>query len=261
MTEFLRDIVNFQNCPITDKTYIQQCATKLRSDSILTLESFLFTDVVEELVREAEQQKDEAFFTSSTHNVYLTEKDDSLGINHVFNRQVRSSKGCITTDQVIKSSKLHKLYRSDDFKAFIAAIVGEDSLFEYGDTLSGINVHYAADKQELGWHFDNSSFAITLLLQRPFEGGVFEYVRDLRDAESGDMKFDAVENVLDGKTPVQKININPGTLVLFRGRDSMHRVTPVSGSITRIMVVLAYNNKPNIPLSETARMTFFGRLV
>jgi hypothetical protein len=40
----------------------------------------------------------------------------------------------------------------------------------------------------------------------------------------------------------------------------MHRVTPTIGEKTRILVVLAYNTKPGIALSEAARMTFFGRL-
>jgi hypothetical protein len=51
-----------------------------------------------------------------------------------------------------------------------------------------------------------------------------------------------------------------GTLVLFRGLNSLHRVTPTIGNRTRILVVLAYNNKAGISLSESARMTFFGRL-
>jgi hypothetical protein len=52
----------------------------------------------------------------------------------------------------------------------------------------------------------------------------------------------------------------PGTLVMFRGRNSIHRVTPTSGDICRILVVFAYNAEPDIALSEAARMTFFGRL-
>jgi len=40
----------------------------------------------------------------------------------------------------------------------------------------------------------------------------------------------------------------------------MHRVTPTEGDKTRMLVVLAYNTEPNISLSESARMTFFGRL-
>ena len=48
--------------------------------------------------------------------------------------------------------------------------------------------------KELNWHFDNSEFAITLLLQAPEAGGVFEYVRDLRDAEAGDMNLPVSQN-------------------------------------------------------------------
>jgi len=49
-------------------------------------------------------------------------------------------------------------------------------------------------------------------------------------------------------------------LILFRGKNSIHRVTPTKGARERILVVLAYNSKPGISLSESARMTFFGRL-
>jgi hypothetical protein len=121
-------------------------------------------------------------------------------------------------------------------------------------------VHYADEGQELGWHFDNSEFAITLLLQAPHSGGQFQYVRDLRDATAGEMNFTGVAAVLDGEATVEKLAVTPGTLVLFRGRNSMHRVTPTVGEKTRILVVLAYNTKPGIALSEAARMTFFGRL-
>ena len=40
----------------------------------------------------------------------------------------------------------------------------------------------------------------------------------------------------------------------------MHRVTPTIGNRPRFLVVLAYNDAPDIALSEQARMTFFGRL-
>ena len=56
------------------------------------------------------------------------------------------------------------------------------------------------------------------------------------------------------------LNMKPGTLVLFRGRNSIHRVTPTIGNLKRILVVLAYNSEPGIALSESARQTFYGRL-
>jgi len=41
-------------------------------------------------------------------------------------------------------------------------VLNEESLYKYDDNLSSINIHFAKTGQELGWHFDNSSFAITL---------------------------------------------------------------------------------------------------
>jgi hypothetical protein len=97
-------------------------------------------------------------------------------------------------------------------------------------------------------------------LQAPDSGGNFEYVSDLRNAEQNEMNFTGVESVLSGKTKVNRLDTRPGTLILFRGKNSIHRVTPTEGPRERILVVLAYNSKPGISLSESARMTFFGRL-
>ncbi|MDG2231169.1 MAG: 2OG-Fe(II) oxygenase, partial [Paracoccaceae bacterium] len=96
--------------------------------------------------------------------------------------------------------------------------------------------------------------------QSPKAGGRFEYVKDLRRAEQDDMNYAGVEAVLDEKAMPSYLKVEPGNLVLFRGRNSMHRVTPTKGDRTRILVVFAYNSEPGIALSESARMTFFGRL-
>ena len=139
-------------------------------------------------------------------------------------------------------------------------MVGEDALYPYADPLSAVNIHYANEGQELGWHFDNSTFAITLLIEKPEAGGEFEYVKDMRDAERNELNFDAVGNLLDGVVDTSVLTIDPGSLVLFRGKNSIHRVSPVIGKKTRMMAVLAYNTKPGVQLSESARMTFYGRL-
>ena len=56
-----------------------------------------------------------------------------------------------------------------------------------------------------------------------------------------------------------KLHLN-GSLVLFRGKHAIHRVTPTEGHLTRVLSVLAYNSEPDVKLSESARMTFFGKL-
>jgi len=152
------------------------------------------------------------------------------------------------------------LYDASEFRDFMCVVLDIEELHEYVDPLSSINLHYASNGQELGWHFDNSSFAITLLIQPPVDGGEFEYVRDVRDADQGDMNYQLSKKVLDGKIPPEKLSLSAGSLVLFRGRNSIHRVTPAKGGQPRMLVVLAYNTEPGISLSESARMTFYGRL-
>ena len=252
--------VNLKSFPLDSIDFANQCRKKLSDTGVLLLSKFLLPEALNQTIKEAEARAHLAYFTKKTHNVYLSEPDTSLPETHVFNRQVKSSKGCITTDQIQSESGLHVIYNNFIFKKFIAHVVQENAIYRYADPLSGINIHYARDGEELGWHFDNSSFAITLLLQAPKEGGVFQYVSDLRNTNSEEMNFDSVEAVLNDKATVKTLHIEEGTLVLFKGLNSLHRVTPTIGNRTRILVVLAYNNKPGVSLSETARMTFFGRL-
>jgi hypothetical protein len=185
---------------------------------------------------------------------------DAASSHHARNRLVASSKGCITDEDIPPDSPLRTLYDAPLFRAFVCAVLGETQIYPYADKLSSINLHYAHTGQELGWHFDNSSFAITLLIQKPQAGGVFEYISHLRDADRGDMNYSGVASALDGQTAVQQLAMEPGDLVLFRGRNAMHRVTPTEGPVTRMLVVLAYNSQPGVALSESARMTFYGRL-
>jgi hypothetical protein len=76
----------------------------------------------------------------------------------------------------------------------------------------------------------------------------------------GQSNLERCAEVLDGEVPVKTLAMEVGALVLFCGRNAMHRVTPVQGQRTRMLAVLAYNTEPDISLSESALMTFYGRL-
>ncbi len=73
------------------------------------------------------------------------------------------------------------------------------------------------------------------------------------------MAFDRVGHILDGSEVVNTLDFEPGDLVLFRGRNAIHRVTPTEGGTTRMLVVFAYNDQPGVALSESALTTFYGR--
>lgn len=256
----LADIADLQRYPLADDAFRRESAARLDSDGCLALPGFIFPVAVQEICDEGDDNQGLAYYCSERHTVYLTPPSDAYDATHPANRLVESTKGCITDDQIAEKSPLRTLYDSELFREFLCAVLGESHLYEYADSLSSINIHYAADGQELGWHFDNSSFATTLMIREPSDGGRFEFIRNMRDSGSGDFNYDGVARVLDGELSGEVLEMRAGTLLLFRGRDAMHRVTPVAGSTTRMLAVLAYNSEPGIALSEAARMTFYGRL-
>ena len=73
------------------------------------------------------------------------------------------------------------------------------------------------------------------------------------------MAYERVANILDENETVNSLTFAPRDLVLFRGRNALHRVTPTEGSTTRILAVFAYNDQPGIGLSDSALETFYGR--
>ena len=251
--------IDVKRHPIDDDTYKCLCRSRLDADGALVLEGFFTAQAISRAMEESAHREPEAYYAASSHNVYLTPSDPTRDVHDAFNRQVGSSKGLIADDQVPADSPLREVYDDATFRRFLRGVLGVEQVYPYADRLSSINVHYAAAGMELGWHFDNSSFAVTMLLRAPVGGGEFQYVPAVRDADSGDMGFDRVCSVLDGLEPTKTLGFDPGALVLFRERNAMHRVTPTEGSTTRMLVVFAFNDEPGIGLSESALMTFYGR--
>ena len=54
--------------------------------------------------------------------------------------------------------------------------------------------------------------------------------------------------------------MTPGTLMLFEGRNSMHRVTPITGRVPRYVALLAYDTKPDTMSSDQLKLARYGRL-
>jgi len=189
----ISSIIDLEQYPIDDlKGFATECNTKLNEEGSVVLSNFINKKTIEEVKKEAGEKKHLAFFSDKTHTPYLSPVDPNYPDNHPRNRQIVSTKGCITDNQVSEDSSLRALYNSDKFKDFLCTVLGEEELHPFEDTLSSINVHYHLKGQNLGWHFDNSRFAITLMIQSAEAGGEVEYVKELRDSDSGDMNFEGV---------------------------------------------------------------------
>ena len=114
------------------------------------------------------------------------------------------------------------------------------------------------DGDELGWHFDRSEFAVTVMYQEAETGGHFEYYPGLRSAENDNHA--EIETILrgDGEGAV-RLPSGPGSLAIFQGRNALHRVSPIAGSRPRINSVLTYGEKPDMRLNKLTQGLFYGR--
>jgi len=97
------------------------------------------------------------------------------------------------------------------------------------------------------------------MIQSSSSGGEFEYITEGRDSNADYIDKSLISNVIEGKTKPNLLDVSQGTLILFYGRNYLHRVTPVQSEIPRILITLNYNEENHIELSENARLTFFGR--
>ena len=91
---------------------------------------FLGPETVDEIRDSGEGNRKLAYYTASNHNIYLAPPDANYPPSHPRNREVVSTKGCITTDQIPLSSPLQVLYDAPEFRQFLCAVLGEHALYE-----------------------------------------------------------------------------------------------------------------------------------
>ena len=53
--------------------------------------------------------------------------------------------------------------------------------------------------------------------------------------------------------------MTPGTLMIFAGRNSIHRVSAVRGDVPRIVALLSYDTRPDADSSEVFKFVRYGR--
>ena len=136
-----------------------------------------------------------------------------------------------------------RVYEWPPLAAFLAASMGKSGLHTMADPLARVNVMAYRAGEALNWHFDRSEFTTTLLLQAPEAGGAFEYRTDLRT--DADPNYEGVARLIEGRDPDVRIEpITAGTLNVFKGKNTAHRVTTVAGPRERIIAVFSYYERP-----------------
>ncbi|MCY4591387.1 MAG: 2OG-Fe(II) oxygenase [Alphaproteobacteria bacterium] len=259
----MRDILDLDTFPLDRacspdwRALVDRCREDLAQEGMFNLHGFMKPGVAARVVAETMPRFETASFLHERHhNIYFS-RGAGLPANHPALQRFRTSNRTLCADQ-IEGSALLRLYEWPEFATFLAAAMGKTALHVMEDPLARVNVMSYSEGQELNWHFDRSEFTTTLLLQAPEKGGGFEYRTGLRSDE--DPNLEGVARLLRGNDPETRIiTLSPGTLNVFRGRNTAHRVTPVSGTRQRVVAVFSYFERPGVVFSHGERVGFYGR--
>jgi hypothetical protein len=214
--------------------------------------------VVGDMVAECEAIAGSGHHSEVTNSVYLERPDPTLGGGDPRAVAVRSSLRAVPADCIPGHHALRRLYELPPLRAFVRMILGVERIHPYADPLGSLNVAEMVPGDELGWHFDQSDFVTSLSIRPAGDGGDFEVVTGLRTAH--DERSGEVRAVLDGATDrVERLPFDPGTLLVFAGRYSLHRVTPVLAGPSRLVGLLAFDTRPDTDSSDRLKLVRYGR--
>ena len=260
----MHDLIDLDRYPLDRfegteaRALVARCRAGLAADGMFNLAGLVRTEAINRAVAEIAPVMEAASFTHRrVHNIYFKREIPGLAPDHPALRLCETVNHTVCADQIPGAIVL-ALYEWPPFAAFLAAVMEKPQLHTMADPLARVNVMEYRAGEALNWHFDRSEFTTTLLLQAPEDGGDFEYRTDLRSDD--DPNYAGVAALLEGRDPaVRRLHLSPGTLNVFRGKNTAHRVTPVAGTRARIIAVFSFYDRPGVMFSEEERIGFYGR--
>ena len=259
-------IINTGNYPLDQLAsadalvLISETRDKLQQDGSCTLPEFVYPDALQQMVQQANEILHLAYpgpneVSPYFFNYRLGEGRD-LPQQHPLRRKGKRCLAQIAADLIPQSHLLRQIYQDEMMVNFLGAIL-DQPVYRNKDPYQSLNISVMDQGGCQQWHFDSGNMVTTLMLQEPEGGGEFEYAPAIRSDD--DENFDAVQSVLDDKSDlVQRIKLCAGTLSLFRGHYSLHRVTEVIGQRQRIQAILGYTTVPNLLGNKESSILHYG---
>ena len=237
---------------------VKRCRTDLENDGMFNLEGLVKDSVLNDAIGKlAAKMATESFTHARSHNIYFKEHVEGLPDSHPALVKFNTVNHTLCADQ-LTGNPVMEIYEWKPLIRFLAEVMEKKQLHVMEDPLARVNVMSYREGETLNWHFDRSEFTTTLLLQAPEAGGEFEYRTDLRSAD--DHNYEGVAKLLLGQDPQKKsMTVTPGTLNVFRGINTPHRVTKIKGNRERIIAVFSYYDRPGVTFSAEEQIGFYGR--
>ncbi|MBM3531500.1 MAG: 2OG-Fe(II) oxygenase [Alphaproteobacteria bacterium] len=256
-----RDLVNLERYPLDDARrraeLAERCRRELAADSCVMLPGFVTEEATRRMVDEAMATLPRANRRDHHLTPYGPPRTD-LPAGDPRTITSRNTMHAVAGDDIADSTGVQRLYRWDGLTRFIAEVVKADELHRVLDPIFNCNLSIIGEGESHHWHFDSNDFVVTLLLQRAEAGGDFEFAPYIRSET--DENYSGVAEVLrGGKRGVKTVRVEPGTLVLFCGKYSLHRVSPVDGKQKRIIALYSYDKRPDKMFSDENALRVFNR--
>lgn len=244
--------INAERYRLDDPALISHTKHQMHNEGVCVLPQFITSSAVQSMVDECHNLAPLAHRSAPKRNPYLTQASGEGTATAV----LYDSLEVLAYDHFPTTSMLRQLYESDDVLEFIRACLGVEELYRYADPFGALNVSIMRDGDVLDWHFDMTDFVVSIALQSSTSGGDFENASRIRD--EGDR---AIAELLAGdRARVRVEPMSAGTLMLFNGRRSMHRVSPIVGEVPRYVALLAYDTKPGTDSTDELKLSRYGRL-
>jgi len=264
-TENLHSVINTDFYPIHElesrkrKDLVDKVAQDLEGQGCAVIPNFVRKDIIEQMIKEAQDLHNQAFWPIEKQNPYASEPDETYDSDHPRNFYTLRTNGFIASDLLPECSPLNRLYEFDVLTHFVwESLRSEKPLYRYADPIARNPYSVMEPGQDFPWHFDGNEFSISVLVQKAEKGGIFEYIPNIR--KPGEENYQNVKEVLHGdRTRVVSLDLEPGDLQIFKGRYSMHRVSRIEGALSRYIGIPSYTHDPYRMNRPHHSMTYYGR--
>ena len=242
------------------RTVVREAREERAERGMAVLPGFLRADAIDGLRAECEGLAKLGHFSEVYGTPYIEVPPADLPEDHPRRMLQRTALTAVAYDLFPRDSALRALYESDVLMEFVRVLLERERLYRYADPFGALNLASMSDGDELHWHYDQTDFVVSIAIQSSVEGGDFEVVPLVRS--ESDERFDLVREVMrgNGGDAVATIPMTPGTLMVFEGRRSLHRVSPIRGARPRWVALLAYDTKPGTDSSPLLKRVRYGRL-
>lgn len=241
------------------RALVERCRAQLADAGACELPGFLTADAVDALAEEAAALAPLAHRSRVEGTCYLDFPDESFPEGHPRRVLGPNATGAVPYDRFPVESGIRALYEWGALREFVAAALEKARLYPYADPLGALNLAVMEAGDELAWHFDQTDFVVSLAVQDADVGGDFEVAPKIRNAD--EEHYDDVARVLAGdRDRVVTLPMTPGTLLVFAGRYSLHRVSPIGGDTPRLVGLFGYDTKPGTMSSDLLKEVRYGRV-